>query len=103
MAPPGDNGDRHETTIQEDAAAVAVRRVEANIRARFKALAEERRKAHVAEGWDDHGNFGEYEDEDETEEERVARLEAEELERQISQKKRTLDSLVASQKAAKYC
>ena len=61
-----------------------MRRIEPNLLAHFEATIGERGKAHVVDELDDLGNFKEYEDKDETEEERVARLEDKELERQIA-------------------
>ncbi|XP_062193477.1 uncharacterized protein LOC133896845 [Phragmites australis] len=54
------------------------------------------------EEWEDLDDFAEFEHEEEKNEERTARLEAEELERQLAQKKRMLDGLAASQKAGEY-
>ena len=83
---PPEDGDCDKVALQEDAAAI-VQWVEANLRAHFEAPTEERGKAHVVEELDNLGNFVEYEDEDVKEEEKVARLETKELERQIAQKK----------------
>ena len=54
------------------------------------------------EEWEELDDFAEFEHKEETNEERTARLEAEELERQLAQKKRMLDGLAASRKVAEY-
>ena len=64
-------------------------------------MAQDGGKARDKE-WEDLDDFVEYENEDETQEERTARLEAKELEKQIAQKKRMLDSLAVSRKATEY-
>ena len=69
--------------------------MEPSNRAHFESSAKEGGKVQDEE-WEDLDDFTEYENEDETQEERIARLEAEELEMQIAQKKRILYSLAAS-------
>ena len=69
--------------------------------ARLEPSAKEGGKVRDEE-WEDLDDFVEYDDKDETQEERTASLEAEELERQIAQKKHTLNGLAASRKAAEY-
>ena len=75
--------------------------MEPSDRAHFEPSTKEGGKVRDEE-WEDLDDFAEYENEDLTQEERTARLEAEELERQIVQKKHMLDSLAAIQKAAEY-
>ena len=99
IAPQGPSDGRQGEAVRVNTEAMRV--MEPIDRTHFEPSAKEGERARNEE-WEDLDDFTKFENEEETNEERTARLEAEELERQIAQKKRMLDGLAASRKAAEY-
>ena len=93
VAPQGPSDGHYSKAVRVNAEPMRV--MEPIDRAHFEPSAKEGERVRNEE-WEDLDDFAEYENEDETNEERTARQEAEELERQIAQKKRMLDGLEAS-------